>query len=201
MNAPSFALVVEDDAATRESLLLLLAADGWAVAGHASAEALLADPRLPEASCIVADVWLGPGMDGVALVAALRVRGVHAPLVLVTGHGDVELAVRAMRLGAVDFLEKPYPPERLLAALREAVASPARATPDPAAAALLERLTPRERDVLRCLVEGRANKAAAAALGISPRTVETHRAAIMDKLRVASFAELVRLSLAARLLD
>ncbi len=203
MSAGALLLVVEDDASARESLLMLLADDGWSVAGHASAEALLADPRLPEAACIVADVWLGDAMDGLALVEALAARGVRGAVVLVTGHGDIALAVRAMRLGAANFLEKPYRPARLLAAVREAVATrrDGPAVPDAAAVAQLERLTTREREVLRALVEGHANKAVAQALGISPRTVETHRAAIMEKLRLGSFAELVRLALAARLLD
>jgi two-component system, LuxR family, response regulator FixJ len=199
MSAP--VMVVEDDAAARESLLLLLASEGWACLGYADAATLLDDPQLPRAACLVADVRLGQGMDGVALLAALRERGVAVPVVLVTGHGDVPLAVRAMRQGAADFLEKPYGPEQLLRAVHDAVAAGARIAPGDDRVSLAARLTPRERDVLRGLLAGHPNRRVAEQLGISPRTVETYRAAIMEKLQVASFAELVRVALARQIID
>ncbi len=192
-------LVVEDDAAARESLLLLLGTEGWRASGHPDAASLLLDPQLRDAACIVADVRLGAGPDGVALLGALRERGIAVPVVLVTGHGDVPMAVRAMRLGAADFLEKPYEPEQLLATVRRAVAAALRPPEPLPGSALAARLTPREREVLRGLVAGHSNRRVAEELGISPRTVETYRAAIMAKMEVGSFAELVRAALAAQL--
>lgn len=195
-------LVVEDDAAARESLVLLLEAEGHRVLAYGTAEALLEAGHAAAAACIVADVRLGAGMGGIELVRSLRRARVMTPVVLLTAHGDVPLAVWAMREGAHDFLEKPAPPVALLTSVRGAIAMAAAGTdPQAGAVAMLARLTPREREVLRGLVAGRSNKAVAQALGISPRTVETYRAGIMDKLGVGSFAELVRFGLAARLLD
>ncbi len=163
----------------------------------------------PRPACAVVDVLMPGGMDGIALQAELARRGAALPVVVVTGHADVPLAVRAMRAGAVDFVEKPYPKERILAAVGEALEAAASA-PAPArgqgpaaaaAAARVAALTPRERMVLRSLVLGRPNKVIAHELGISPRTVEAHRAAIMEKLGVRSLAEAVRLALAAGLDD
>ncbi len=214
--------VVDDDDAMRRSLALLLRAAGYAAEAHPSAEALLAaldrgaGPDAPAAAaaawrpaCAVVDVLMPGGMDGIALQAELARRGAALPVVVVTGHADVPLAVRAMRAGAVDFVEKPYPKERILAAVGEALEAAASA-PAPArgqgpaaaaAAARVAALTPRERMVLRSLVLGRPNKVIAHELGISPRTVEAHRAAIMEKLGVRSLAEAVRLALAAGLDD
>ncbi len=212
--------VVDDDDAMRRSLALLLRAAGYAAEAHPSAEALLAaldrgaGPDAPAAAaaawrpaCAVVDVLMPGGMDGIALQAELARRGAALPVVVVTGHGDVPLAVRAMRAGAVDFVEKPYPKERILSAVAEAVdaaAAAARGSGPTAAAsaaaeARLAALTPRERMVLQGLVSGRPNKVIAHELGISPRTVEAHRAAVMDKLGARSLAEAVRLALAAGL--
>lgn len=210
--------VVDDDDGMRRSLALLLRAAGYAAAAHPTAEALLAAldaaaaqqpgtaPTRPE--CAVVDVLMPGGMDGVALQAELARRGARLPVVVVTGHADVALAVRAMRAGAVDFVEKPYPKERILAAVGEALAAAAsgpsqprrtHASFAPEAVARVEALTPRERMVLRSLVLGRPNKVIAHELGISPRTVEAHRAAIMQKLGVRSLAEAMRFALAAGL--
>lgn len=221
--------VVDDDDAMRRSLALLLRAAGYAAEAHASAEALLAaldeaaagaaagamdgtaglrsgapaPPRRP--ACAVVDVLMPGGMDGIALQAELARRGAALPVVVVTGHADVPLAVRAMRAGAVDFVEKPYPKERILRAVSEALDAAAAAARGagpavaPAAAARVGALTPRERMVLRGLVLGRPNKVIAHELGISPRTVEAHRAAMMDKLGARSLAEAVRLAMAAGL--
>ncbi len=220
---PPLVHVVDDDDAMRRSLALLLRAAGYAAEAHASAEALLsalerataapppgAPPAPPRPACAVVDVLMPGGMDGIALQAELARRGSVLPVVVVTGHADVPLAVRAMRAGAVDFVEKPYPKERILAAVGEALEAAASA-PAPArghgpaaaaaAAARVAALTPRERMVLRSLVLGRPNKVIAHELGISPRTVEAHRAAIMEKLGVRSLAEAVRLALAAGLDD
>jgi two-component system response regulator FixJ len=214
---PPLVHVVDDDDAMRRSLALLLRAAGYAAEVHPSAEALLAAldqgarppsdapaPRRP--ACAVVDVLMPGGMDGIALQAELARRGAALPVVVVTGHGDVPLAVRAMRAGAVDFVEKPYPKERILSAVAEALDAAAeaeRSSGSTAAAAAAEArlaaLTPRERMVLRGLVLGRPNKVIAHELGISPRTVEAHRAAVMDKLDARSLAEAVRLAMAAGL--
>lgn len=206
--------VVDDDEAMRRSLALLLRSAGYAAEAHASAEALLAaldrggDETAATArpACAVVDVLMPGGMDGIALQAELARRRAALPVVVVTGHADVPLAVRAMRAGAVDFVEKPYPKERILSAVGEALdaaGAAARGSGSTAAAAAaaarVSVLTPRERMVLRGLVLGRPNKVIAHQLGISPRTVEAHRAAVMDKLGVRSLAEAVRLALAAGL--
>ncbi|MDO9711793.1 response regulator transcription factor [Paracraurococcus lichenis] len=197
---PDLVVVVDDDAELRASIEFLLSTAGRRCLGHASAEALLAAGLPPGTACVVADVRLGEGIDGVALVEALHRRGEPVPVVVITGHGDVPLAVRAMRAGAVDFIEKPFAAERLLAAIVEAASRQAPA--DPAAAeagARVAGLTPRERQVLQRLVAGEPNKLVAHGLGISPRTVETYRASIMQKLGCRAFAEAVRVALAAGL--
>jgi two-component system response regulator FixJ len=195
-------LVVEDDAAARESLKLLLEAEGYRVLAYATAEAVLAAGQAASAACIVADVSLGDGISGIEMLRSLRRAAVTTPVVVLTAHGDVPLAVRAMRAGAQDFLEKPAPPAALLASVRAAIAvAGAGEGARLQAEAMLARLTPREREVLRALVAGGSNKAIAQALGISPRTVETYRAGIMDKLALDSFADMVRFGLAAGLPD
>jgi two-component system response regulator FixJ len=215
--APPLVHVVDDDKAMRRSLALLLRAAGYAVEAHASGEALLAAldrtalpapgpprPGAPQArpACAVVDVLMPGGMDGIALQAQLSGRGTALPVVVVTGHADVPLAVWAMRAGAVDFVEKPYPKQRILSAVAEALDATTAArgrAPAALAAARLDGLTPRERTVLRGLVSGQQNKVIAHELGISPRTVEAHRAAVMEKLGARSLAEAVRLALAAGL--
>ncbi len=189
-------LVVDDDAGARKSLVMLLEAAGHTTLAYASAAALAEQGIPANAACLLLDVRLGEGEDGVSLLERLRGQGDRTPVVMVTGHGDVPLAVRAMRAGAVDFVEKPYTTDRLLAALdaaRAVGASRARAQ------ALVAGLTGRERDVLDRLIEGKSNKGVAAELGISARTVEAYRAAIMAKLGVRSLAETVRVALAAGL--
>lgn len=195
--SPILVLVVDDDAAVRDSLSLLLRAAGYASRGFASAEALLAG--LPaEARCLIIDVRMPGGMDGVALVEALRRRGTLLPAILVSGHGDIPLAVRAMKAGAVDFIEKPYEDTAILGAVATALRDlpPASETEAIRQTALL---SPREREVLLGLVAGKPNKTIAHELGISPRTVEVHRAHVMDKLGVRSLSAAVRLALLARL--
>jgi two-component system response regulator FixJ len=196
--APPVIPVIEDDADLREALELLLGAYGFAPRGYADVEAFLADATLPSPACIVTDVRLGAGLDGVALIARLRQRGSTVPVVVMTGHANVELAVRAMRTGALDFVEKPFEHERLVAAVQEGVAMGNAAPPSAQAAReKVALLTPREREVLASLVSGNPNKLVAHELGISARTVAAYRASIMDKLDVRSFAEAVRLAVAA----
>jgi two-component system response regulator FixJ len=194
--------VIDDDEAVRDSLSLLLETAGFRVRTFAGGAEFLAEvPRL-EPGCLVVDVRM-PEIDGFELQDRLGKAGVMLPTVVITGHGDVPLAVRAMRAGAVDFVEKPFTEDTILASIRLALSSGARAAaPDPeaaAAAARLERLSPRERDVLEGLVAGQPNKSIAHDLSISPRTVEIHRARVMDKMQARSFSELVRMAVAAGL--
>jgi two-component system response regulator FixJ len=191
--------VVDDDEAMRDSLVALLQDAGHQVRAYASAEELLARGVL-ESGCVISDVRM-PGMDGLALLRHLRARGNALPLVLITGHGDVPLAVTAMKAGAVDFLEKPFEAETLLDAIETGLRQRYSVNPDgeesEAARRRLELLTPREREVLERLVTGESNKEAAMRLGVSHRTVEFHRAHIMDKTGAKGLPDLVRLWLVA----
>jgi len=189
--------VVDDDEAVRDSLAALLEAEGLLVTTFPSARQLL-EASLANASCLVADVRM-PDMDGLQLLTALAARPSAPPVIVITGHGDVPMAVRAMKLGAADFIEKPFAPDALLTSVRNAL----RAAPGPSQGACgqiaerLGRLTGRERDVLELLVIGRSNKGIALELGISPRTVEIHRARVMEKMQAESLSHLVRMALSA----
>ena len=194
--------IVDDDEAVRDSLSALLASKGYAVTSFASArEFLAAAPSLP-AGCLIVDIRM-PEMDGLTLQQQLIERNLGFPLIVITGHGDVPLAVRAMKAGAVDFIEKPFAAEAILMSLEAAFARLAGSGgQDPAARAAahkLELLSPREREVLGGLLAGLPNKSIAYDLGISPRTVEIHRARVMDKMGARSLSELIRLALAAGL--
>jgi two-component system response regulator FixJ len=140
-----------------------------------------------------------PEMDGLELLQALAARGPLPPVIVITGHGEVPMAVQAMKLGARDFVEKPFEPRLLLASIRDALARGSRAggAADPVIARRLALLTPREREVLDQLVIGRANKVIARELAISPRTVEIHRARVMEKMDAESLSQLVRMAIAA----
>ncbi|UPY35691.1 response regulator [Sediminicoccus sp. KRV36] len=195
--------VVDDDEAVRRSLAMLLDSMHYRVATYPSAEALLtiaATPEGLEAGCILVDVRM-EGMDGLSLIEALRRQGVGLPVVVVTGHADVPLAVRAMRAGAMDFVEKPYSEERILEAVGAAFGAmrvvDQRRVLELQSEARVASLSPRESEVLAALVAGKANKVIGFELGISPRTVEVHRANLMEKLGVRSLPEAVRIGLAA----
>jgi two-component system response regulator FixJ len=193
--------VVEDDDAMRESLVAVLEDAGYEVRAYPNAEGFLAVGAATRTGCVVSDVRM-PGMDGLTLLRRLRAKRSALPLVLITGHGDVSLAVTAMKAGAVDFLEKPFEPENLLAAVEAALMAQASEIGEmeavQAACRQLERLTPRELEVFECLIAGKSNKEAAATLGLSPRTVEFHRAHIMEKTGAEGLPGLVRLWMAAR---
>ncbi|TCH99501.1 response regulator [Roseococcus sp. SYP-B2431] len=193
--------VVDDDTAVRRSLAMLLRSTGHQVETYGSAEALLQTAEAPGGlaqGCIVLDVRM-PGMDGLLLMEVLSRRGIRLPVVVVTGHGDIPLAVRAMRAGALDFVEKPYAEERILEAVGSALASSRQVDRQRLLAAQAQAkvgaLSPREREVLAALMEGKANKVIGFELGISPRTVEVHRANLMEKLGVRSLPEAVRIGL------
>ena len=189
------AYLVEDDAGVRHSLAFLLETAGFTVWPYASAQALL-DGGVPHGpGCVITDVRL-PDIDGLELQQRLARAGCALPVIIITGHGDVPMAVRALKAGAVDFLEKPFAEDALLDAVRRAIATSQAAH---AANMRLARLTAREREVLDALVAGRANKEIARDLGISPRTVEVHRARVLEKMGVAGLPELVHAALAAGL--
>jgi two-component system response regulator FixJ len=200
MSGESRVYIVDDDEAIRDSLSVLLETRGYAVARFASAPAFLAAAPALLPGVLIADVRM-PGMDGLELQQRLNERALFFPMILVTGHGDVPLAVRAMKAGAVDFIEKPFAADAILAAIAAGRARLSETLPRAAlavaAAARLAALSPREREVLAGLVAGLPNKAIAHDLAISPRTVEIHRARIMQKMQAKSLSELVRLALAA----
>jgi len=192
--------VVDDDAAMRDSLLFLLASLGHPVQAYASAEAFLAEGYADRPGCLVLDVRM-PGMSGLELQQALNQAHAALSVVFISGHGDIPMVVRAMRGGAVTFLEKPFNDQMLLdhvaiglrtSAERCAVGRSAARVSD-----RLEQLTQRERDVLELVVLGRQNKQIAHELDISIKTVETHRAHVMTKMEASSVADLTRMLLAA----
>ncbi len=196
--------VIDDDEALRESLVFLLRTAGLTVTSHASATDFLARlTATADLGCVVSDVRM-PGMSGIDLLRRLKELNIGVPVIVVTGHGDVPLAVEAMKFGAVDFLEKPFDDEVLLASVRAALARRAgeakRQTERSDIETRLAALSPRERDVLGGLVAGHANKQIAFDLGISPRTVEIYRANLMDKMQAASLSDLVRMALIAGVL-
>ena len=192
--------VIDDDEGVREGLCALLDAKGYAAQPHASCEEFLNGFSADAALCVVADLRM-PGMGGLDLQTHLLKNSIDLPFIVITGHGDVTSAVRALKSGAADFIEKPIDGKSFIAAVERAVvARRANRTQSDAAHLAHERvagLTPRERDVLCHLVEGNPNKIIAHQLSISPRTVENHRARLMVKMQADSVAELVRMALAA----
>lgn len=192
--------VIDDDEAVRDSLRFMLESNGHRVVLHVSADAFLAATGTDGPGAIVTDVRM-PGRSGMELLAALKASHVCTPVIMMTGHGDIPLAVEAMRAGAIDFIEKPFDDSRLLAALETARAIASDQDALRARRGEVEKriatLSGREKDVLAGLVAGRANKVIAHDLGISPRTVEVYRANVMTKMKATSLSELVRMALLA----
>ncbi len=204
MQADAVVYVIDDDEAVRDSLRFLLNTAGLAAQTYESATSFLNHLPRVKAGCIVTDVRM-PGLSGLDLLRRLKELHSAVPVIVITGHGDVPLAVEAMKSGAADFLEKPFDDEALLAAvnvaLRDQGASAKRDADRVGVMDRLATLTARERQVLEGLVAGHPNKTIAFDHGISPRTVEIYRANVMSKMQAASLSDLVRMALIAGMLD
>ncbi|MBS0643661.1 MAG: response regulator FixJ [Acetobacteraceae bacterium] len=188
--------LIDDDDAVRQSLAFMLSASGYAVRVYESAQLFLDAVPTLQPGCIVTDVRM-PGMDGLELQQRLKTLEVTMPVIVITGHGDVPLAVQAMKAGAVDFIEKPFSDEALLSAISVAVgrqaADSARAAEIAAIRARMDALSAREMEVLEGLVQGHPNKTIAYDLQISARTVEVHRANVMTKMGASTLSDLLRM--------
>lgn len=196
--------VVDDDEAMRDSMAFLLRAENFQVQTYADAADFLAALPQIKVGCVVTDVRM-PGMSGIELLQRLRELKVSLPVIVISGHGDVPLAVEAMKTGALDFIEKPFDDDVFLRAVRLALSAQAvdsqRQAQQATINSRLESLSNREREVLEGLVAGHPNKTIAYDLGISPRTVEIYRANVMEKMQARSLSDLVRMALVGGLLD
>ena len=190
--------IVDDDQAVRDGLKALLGARGFALETFDSAESFLAAMDRNVTGCAILDIRM-PGMNGLELQRELKRRAIALPVIIITGHGDVALAVTALKAGAIDFLEKPFDSDALLAsiedALRRGAATLTAAFDREAVAARVAQLTAREREVMDLVVAGHPNKVVANRLGIAVRTVEIHRAKVMDKVQARNLSELVRIAI------
>jgi len=188
--------IIDDDEAIRESLRLLLFANGFNSVAYESADEFLAEKKLPPFDCLLLDIRM-PGTDGLELFRILQRRHLPWPVIFITGHGDIPLAVSAIKQGAFDFLTKPFQEGELVrtvkAALESYRASREQLLELQELQARVDACTPRERDVMKLLARGLPNKGIADALGISPRTVEIHRAHLMEKMQADSLPALVRM--------
>ena len=195
--------IIDDDEGLRESLAFLLRSAAFEVKSFESAKAFL--DVLPHAApgCIITDVRM-PDISGIELLRRLKELKIGVPVIVITGHGDIALAVEAMKIGAADFFEKPFDDDLLVASVRAVLRQREGQTKRGAERAEIEHristLSPREKDVLTGLIEGRANKQIAFDLGISPRTVEIYRANLMNKMQADSLSDLVRMALLAEML-
>lgn len=202
MASDSIVYIIDDDDGARGSLEFLLDCAGLRVRGFASADAFLAASPSLDGACVVTDVRM-PGTNGIELLATLRARGGQIPVIVMTGHADVPLAIQAMKAGAADFIEKPFDDELIMAAIRKAISEQSGTTYARAQKQqVTERITTlsvREREVMEALVEGKANKAIAFDLGISARTVEVYRANAMMKMHAKTLSDLVRMATIAQL--
>ncbi len=199
---PKTVCVIDDDDAVRDSLQALLGGSGADVSTFPDARSFLETYQPENISCALIDVRM-PGIDGIELLELLVKRGNLPPILIITGHGEVKMAVQALKIGAFDFIEKPFEPdaliERVNAAIRWGETNSAEKQKISEAKAQLAPLTPREMDVLKYLLAGLSNKAIAAKIDLSPRTIEVHRAHIMEKTKAESLSHLVRLCLLAGL--
>jgi two-component system response regulator FixJ len=189
--------VIDDDLAMRESIEFLLGSAGYEVRLYESAQAFLDEPEV-EFGCILSDVRM-PGVDGLDLLKRQKAAGSKLPVLIMTGHGDVPLAVEAMKLGASDFIEKPFDDDRLIGlielALKQAQEGARSEAVTQDIALRIQSLSPRERQVMDGLVAGMSNKVIAREFDISPRTIEVYRANVMTKMQASSLSELVRMAM------
>lgn len=187
--------LIEDDEAILRSLSMLLERRGIAVRSYTSAESFLGDVAAGPPQCVVSDIRM-PGMSGLELQHELKTRDPAVPIILITGHGDIAMAVHAIKQGAFDFIEKPFDDERLIASISEAVERGQRARVEQNERAVLKRrlaeLSPRQVEVMRLVAEGFSNKEIALKMDISPRTVENYRSWVMEKMGASNLADLVR---------
>jgi two-component system, LuxR family, response regulator FixJ len=199
MQTPATVVVIDDDDAVRGSLQLLLKSINLPVTVYASAQEFLPSYVLDQPGCLIVDVRM-PGMNGLELQQKLNLRGAMIPVIFITGHGDISMAVEAMQYGAFDFLPKPFSDQDLLDRVGRALQQDADNRRNVAQSdrirECMELLTPREREVSALIVSGKANKVIALDLGVSQRTVEVHRARVMEKMQAGSVAQLVRMTLA-----
>jgi two-component system response regulator FixJ len=204
MQPDAIIYVIDDDEAARHSLEFLLKTAGMTVRGFDSAQEFLEVLPQVRSGCIVTDVRM-PGMTGIDLLRKIKEMDIEIPVIVITGHGDISLAVEAMKIGAVDFLEKPYDDDTLLAAVKGSLSRSADVVQRNAELAQindrLAALSNRERQVLEGLVAGKANKVIAFDLNISPRTVEIYRANLMTKMAANSLSDLVRMAMTAGILE
>lgn len=196
--------VVDDDQAMRSSLCFLIESVGLKVASYSSAHDFLNDYYPGRSGCVVLDVRM-PGMSGLELQQKLSNDQITIPIVIITGHGDVPMAVRAMKSGAVDFIEKPFNDQILLDCIQRALDQDSKQRGEQSRcadiASKLDQLTPREHEVMKMVVLGKPNKVVAGQLNVSAKTVEAHRAKVMEKMGAQSLAELVRMALIADVFD
>lgn len=190
--------IVDDDQAVRDGLTALLSVNGFTLQTFDSAERFLAAIDPSATGCAILDIRM-PGMNGLDLQGELKRRGIALPVIIITGHGEVPLAVAALKAGAVDFLEKPFDSDALLASIGDGLRRNASTRPSPfdreIIADRLAQLTPREREVMDLVVAGHPNKVVANRLGIAVRTVEIHRAKVMDKSQARNLSELIRMAM------
>ena len=198
-DVPQTVFVVDDDDAVRNSLRMLLKSAGVHAEAYASAQEFLASYEASQPGCLVLDVRM-PGMSGLEMQHELNLRGATIPVIFITGHGDIPMAVEAMQHGAFDFLQKPFRDQELLDRVQRALVRDAdyrtRLRQTDRIRERLASLSPREREVLDLVTQGKANKMVAGDLGVSQRTVEIHRAHVMQKMEAGSLAELVRMMMA-----
>ena len=197
MSSTHTVFVVDDDPAVRDSLKFMLESAGHHVEAYGSAGEMVDRAGRPVAGCLVADVRL-PGMSGLDLIDKLNEAGTDLPVIVITGHGDVDAAVRALKSGAVDFIQKPFSNQSLLDRIVQALETDRQHRDSCRERAEIcerfERLTPREKQVMAMVVEGKLNKQVAADLKLSPKTIEVHRSHAMTKMGASSFADLVRMA-------
>jgi FixJ family two-component response regulator len=197
MSDETTVFIVDDDEAVRDSLAFLMQSVGLQTECFDSADSFLQARPTQRAGCLLLDIRM-PGMSGLELQGVLEERGIHLPVIFISGHADVPMAVRALKAGAFDFVEKPYNDQLLLDCVQRAIEADRQQRQSEAQLdewrALMATLTPREQEVMELVVNGAANKVISATLGVSLKTVEAHRARVMDKLKADSISHLVRMN-------